>query len=108
MILLSIFVLIRNIECCGSKDRFDSILAQFGFSGISQTRELPHLLPGVRDLTKRLVRRRVPALVINYKVNSERQNEIPNEKRKSIKHGFYEFVLKKKKVKELRKDNNTN
>ena len=105
MFVLSISVLISDIECSGSKHRFDAILAQFGFSGTSPTSELqdPHPSKGVRDLTKTHFQRRVPALLINDKVDSERQNEIPDEKQKVIRHGFYTIVVKRRNMKKRAK-----
>ena len=98
MFFLSISVLISDIECSGSKNRFDAILAQFGFSGKPPTSELqdPHPSKGVRDLTKTHFQRRVPGLLTNDKLESERQNEIPDEKQKVIRRGFYTIVVKRK------------
>ena len=105
MVVLSISALISDIECSGSKNRFDAILAQFGFSGTSPTSELqdPHPSKGVRNLTNMHFQRKVPALLINDKVESERQNEIPDEKQKVIRHGFFTIVVKRKNMKKRTK-----
>ena len=105
MLVLSFSIFVSDIECSGHKDRFDAILAQFGFSGTSPTTELPQPSPSadIRDSDKSDAYKRVPALFINYKGESERQNEIPDEKRKAIKHGSYTFVVKRKKSKKREK-----
>ena len=101
VLVLSVSIIVSDIECSGHKDRFDAFLAQFGFSGISPTTELPQTSPSaeIRDLEKSDAYKRVPSLFINYKRESEIQNEITDEKRKAIKHGSYTFVVIRKKSK---------
>ena len=73
--------LIRRVQSEGSKERFDAILARFGFTGISP------------QTNTQKEAQRVPKIV-----RKEEDNCIPDERVKQVKNRFYTFIVKKKKI----------
>ena len=83
----------------GSKERFDAILARFGFSGISAKNENVQETPIIQATERDTF---IPKRVIKD-IESVRSNLIPDEGRKQVKHGFYTFTVKRKKPKIIKK-----
>ena len=80
---------ILQVESEGSKERFDAILAQFGFSGIS-----PQTFQNTRTTSSRKVSHRE-----SKTLEKEEENYIPDDRARQVKNRFYTFVVKKKHVK---------
>ena len=103
MLFLIILTTISDVECKGSKERFDAILAQFGFTGIilnnEVTRDSPSLV--VKDSNKSDSKTSTRSFFTEKELESEKSNEIPDEKRKEVKHRFYTFVVRRKMPKRI-------
>ena len=74
------------VQSEGSKERFDAVLASFGFSGISSQTD---------KVTRSLVNKPV-----DIKTDQERADEglnlIPNYEREHVKNRFFTFTVKRK------------
>jgi hypothetical protein len=78
---------ILHVQSQGSKERFDAILAQFGFSGLPAHKNQDTNSTSVLQLTPQRV---------FHTVESEEENVIPDERRRQVKHRIYTFIVKRK------------